>query len=158
MVDKSLNFFQGVLIASLFLVNEGTVQWALAIRIGNYSFVEGFTDALKYFSIVGFLFLTVLRAVPLLLLHSIVKRLLRKKFKQTWGAAIGGFIGIWWCYIWMTWDSLLPLYTENRVSSTTTLIFLFIPIYSSITGAIGASVGFSIFGLKTAIIEANQIR
>ncbi len=42
--------------------------------------------------------------------------------------------------LWGSWVSLRPLYTDEHVSSTTAIAFIFIPMFAVATGALGAAV------------------
>jgi len=125
----------------LLIVNENVVQWALAVIVGNYSMINGFKDAFEYFSIEGYLFFTAFRLIPYLILGLVVKSFIKKKRKIGLGIGWGGLVGIVFMIIWGSWFAQLPYYTDEHVSSTTAIAFIFIPIYAIVTGLIGGVIG-----------------
>jgi len=50
---------------------------------------------------------------------------------------MGGFIGILGFMVWATWEVVAPLYTSERMASTSAISFIFIPFYSFGAGLIG---------------------
>ncbi len=131
-------------VASLLLINENLVHWLLAIFVGNYGIAVGFSDAFKYFSFSGYLFFSAFRAIPYVILYFVIKSLIKKKNKNYLGAAWGALAGILFLIIWGSWSSLHSLYTDEHTSSTTAIVFLFLPIYSIVTGLIGGLIGYGI--------------
>jgi hypothetical protein len=140
--------FWYVLIFLALFVNENTVQWALAVSVGNMSVGDGFLDAFKYFSLPGYAFFTAFRAIPYLILVSIVKSSIKKDRWATTGIAWGGLLGILFLIVLGSWDSQHAYYTDQHVSSTTAIAFIFIPIYAIVTGFIGGLVGVFLMFLK----------
>jgi len=129
-----------VLLLTAATVNENLVQWALAVQVGEHTVAAGFEDAFEYFTLFGYLFFTAFRLVPYVGLGIILVILSKTKLKDyVLPVFIGGLIGILAMIIWGSWMALRPLYTDEHVSSTTALAFLFIPIYAVPTGAIGAA-------------------
>ena len=128
-----------VLLLVALVANENVVQWALAVKVGGHSIAAGFADAFKYFSIIGYLFLTAFRLVPYVGLGIILIVLSKTKLKDyVLPVFIGGFVGILAMILWGSWMAQRPFYTGEHVSSTTAIAFLFIPFYACATGGIGA--------------------
>jgi hypothetical protein len=128
------------------LINENTVQWALAVKIGGYSISGGFREAFKYFSIVGYLFFTAFRIVPYAGLAFLLFMLSKTKSKDyVLPVFIGGLLGILALLLWGFWTAQLPYYTGEHVSSTTAIAFVFIPIYACLSGGVGVLVSAAIY-------------
>jgi hypothetical protein len=126
------------------LLDHYLVQWALAVRVGKLGLAEGFSDAYRYFTPGGWVFLTAFRFIPYLILASIVRTSARKQRKATAGIAWGGFLGIVLMIVSSYWAALHPMYTGEHVSSTTAIAFVIIPFYAIITGAMGALAGVAV--------------
>ncbi len=128
-----------VLLLVALIVNENLVQWALAVQVGGHSVAAGFEDAFEYFTLFGYLFFTAFRFVPYVGLGIILVTLSKTRFKD-YGLPVfvGGLIGILAMILWGSWMAQRPYYTDEHVSSTTAIAFLFIPIYAVPTGTIGA--------------------
>ncbi len=137
---KSLSRYwhSSVLLLVALLINEHVVHWALAVKVGGYSVAAGFTDAFKYFSVGGYLFCTAFRLIPYMGLAITLLVLSKTKAKDfvlpVW---IGGLIGILGTILWGLWMTQRPYYTDEHVSSTTAIAFLFIPLYACFTGGLG---------------------
>lgn len=128
-----------VLLLAALVINENVVQWALAVRVGGHTVAAGFEDAFKYFTPVGYLFFTAFRLVPYIGLGVILIVLSKTRLKDYCVPVFaGGLIGILAIILWGSWMAQRPYYTEEHVSSTTAIAFLFIPIYAVPAGAIGA--------------------
>jgi len=135
-----------VLLLVALVINENVVQWALAVRIGEHTVAAGFEDAFEYFTIPGYLFFTAFRLVPYTGLGIILVILSKTKLKNyVLPVFIGGLIGILAMILWGSWMAQRPYYTDEHVSSTTAISFLFIPVYAVATGAIGAAFLASIY-------------
>jgi hypothetical protein len=131
-----------VLLLFALVINENTVQWALAVKVGGYSLASGYADAFKYFTVSGYLFFTAFRLIPYLGLGIILIVLSKTKLKDyVLPVFIGGLVGILAMILWGSWVAQRPYYTGEHVSSTTAIAFLFIPIYAVATGVVGAMVG-----------------
>jgi hypothetical protein len=127
-----------VLLLAGLIVNENIVQWALAVQVGDMSVGAGFKDAFEYFSISGYLFFTAFRLIPYVGLGSALLILSRTKFKDySFPVFYGGLVGILAFIVWGSWMVQRPFYTEDHVSSTTAISFLFIPIYAVPAGVVG---------------------
>ena len=125
-------------VPSLF-INENVVQWALAVVVGRYTVVDGFKDAFEHFTIIGYIFSTAFRSIPYVLLGLVLNRISQTKLKDYfWPTFLGGLIGILTFIIWGLWMAMHPYYTDEHVSSTTAIAFVFIPMYALIPGAIVA--------------------
>lgn len=130
-----------VLLLAALIVNENLVQWALAVRVGGHTVAAGFEDAFEYFTLFGYLFFTAFRLVPYVGLGLILVILSKTRLKDyVLPVFTGGLTGILAMILWGSWMAQLPYYTDEHVSSTTALAFLFIPIYAVPTGGIGAVV------------------
>ena len=133
-----------VLLLAALLINENVVQWALAVRVGGHTVTTGFEDAFKYFTPFGYLFLTAFRLVPYvglgIILVVLSKTRLRDYCLPVFG---GGLVGILTIILWGSWMAQRPYYTDEHVSSTTAIAFLFIPIYAVPAGAAGAAAEFA---------------
>lgn len=139
-------WYLAVLLLAALVINENVVQWALAIKVGGHSVTGGFEDAFEYFSVFGYLFLTAFRLVPYVGLGIILIILSKTKFRDYIPPVfIGGLVGILAMIIWGSWMAQRPYYTDEHVSSTTAITFLFIPMYAVATGAIGAIVFASLY-------------
>jgi len=79
--------------------------------------------------------------IPYLILGLVVKSFIKKKRKIGLGIGWGGLVGIVFMIIWGSWFAQLPYYTDEHVSSTTAIAFIFIPIYAIVTGLIGGVIG-----------------
>jgi len=120
-----------VLLLAGLIVNENIVQWALAVQVGGMSVGAGFKDAFEYFSISGYLFFTAFRLIPYVGLGVVLLILSRTKINDyLFPVFYGGLIGILAFITWGAWMAQRPFYTEDHVSSTTAISFLFIPIYA----------------------------
>ena len=118
---------------------ENVVQWALAVRIGGHTVAGGFRDAFEYFTILGYLFFTAFRLVPYVGLGIILVVLSKTKLKDyVLPVFVGGLVGILAMILWGAWMVQRPYYTDEHVSSTMAIAFLFIPVYAVPAGAIGA--------------------
>lgn len=127
-----------LLLAAL-IVNETLVQWILAVRVGGHTVAAGFEDAFEYFTLFGYLFFTAFRLVPYVGLGIILVILSKTKLKDyVLPVFAGGLIGILAMIVWGSWMAQRPYYTDEHVSSTTAIAFLFIPMYAVPTGAVGA--------------------
>ena len=145
-----------VLLLVALVINESLVQWALAVRVGEHTLASGFEDAFEYFTIFGYLFLTVFRLVPYVGLGIILVILSRTKWKDyVLPVFIGGLLGILAIILWGYWSVQRPYYTDEHVSSTTAIAFLFIPMYAVLSGAIGAAL---LAGIYTPIRYALRKR
>ena len=128
-----------VLLLTALIVNENLVQWALAVRVGGYRVAAGFEDAFEYFTPFGYLFFTAFRLVPYVGLGTILVILSKTKLNDyVLPVFAGGLIGILAMILWGSWMAQRPYYTDEHVSSTTAIAFLFIPLYAIPTGAVGA--------------------
>ncbi|NQX87792.1 MAG: hypothetical protein HRT77_03920 [Halioglobus sp.] len=136
----SLKYYCYVLILAALFINENIIQWILAVVVGHYSVKDAYIDAFEHFSIGGYAFLTAFRSIPYFILWFAVKSYVKKESSMTVGIAWGGLIGILFMIVWGSWTAQHAYYTNEHVSSTTAIAFLFIPIYSIVTGLIG---GFS---------------
>lgn len=130
--------------AAALLLDHYMVQWALAVQVGKLGFVEGFNDAYRHFTPIGWVFLTAIRLVPYLILAAVVKWSVSKQGKTAAGIAWGGFLGIVLMVASSYWAALQPLYTGEHASSTTAIAFVIIPFYAIITGAMGALAGVAV--------------
>lgn len=145
-----------LLFAALF-INENTVQWMLAMKVGGFSLAEGFRDAFEYFTIPGFLFMTAFRLIPYICLGVVVETLSRSRFRDfCLPVLIGGMIGILSLMIPGLWSAQRPYYTDEHVSSTTAIAFVFIPIYAVLTGLIGALILASICGVGRYFLRKGK--
>lgn len=128
-----------VLLLTALVINENVIHWFLAIKAGGLSVIEGFKEAFKYFSFLGYLFFTAFRLVPYVGLGIILGILSKTKFSDFVPLVfIGGLVGILAMIIWGSWTAQSPLYTDEHISSTSALAFIFIPMYSVPSGAAGA--------------------
>lgn len=149
MKDIKKYWYLFVLLPFALVINENVVQWALAVKVGGHTITDGFKDAFEYFTILGYLFFTAFRMVPYAGLAFILFILSQTKFKDyVFPVLIGGLIGILAMILWGSWMSLRPYYTDEHVSSTTAIAFVFIPMYAVPTGATGAII---LAGLYTPI-------
>lgn len=131
------------------IINEDMVEWALAIIVGEQSLLNGYRSAFKYFTISGYMFLTCFRLIPYVVLMVTVHALSKRQKNLVYPVFWGGLVGILSLIVWGTWEALRPLYTDEHMSSTTSLIFLFLPIYSIFTGVMGAGIGIFIYSLSS---------
>lgn len=132
-------WYLAALLLGALIFNETLVQWGLAVRVGGYTIAAGFEDAFEHFTLFGYLFLTAFRLVPYVALGIILVILSNTKLKDyVLPVFIGGFIGILAMILWGSWMAQRPYYTDEHVSSTTAIAFLFIPMYALPTGACGA--------------------
>ena len=138
---KSLKHFMHVLIIVALLINENVIQWALAVIVGNYSVKEGLVDAFKYFTVGGYAFFTAFRVIPYFILWLIVKSLFKKEQRALSGIAWGGLFGVVFAIVCGSWMAQHAYYTDEHVSSTTAIAFIFIPLYAVVTGIIGGILG-----------------
>ena len=123
------------------VVNENVVQWILAVQVGGHTVGSGFEEAFESFSILGYLFVTAFRLIPYVGLGILIVIVSKTRFyENVLPVFFGGLIGILAIIVWGSWEALLPLYTEEQVSSTTAISFIFIPIYAIPAGAAGAAV------------------
>ncbi len=150
MKKNHIYFYLFLLLLFALVINENIIQWALAVKIGKYTLSDGFKDAFKYFSFGGYLFFTAFRLIPYVALGIILTVLSKTKFSNyIFPVFIGGLIGILAIFVWGSWMSLRPFYTDEHVSSTTALAFIFIPLYSVPSGIIGAGLfSFLFFNIK----------
>ena len=143
-MNNKQRIFWIAFIASFLFINEDLIHWLLAIFVENYGIVDGFKDAFKYFTFDGYLFFSVFRVIPYVILFIVIKALIKKKNKNYLGVAWGSLVGILFLITWGSWSSLHSLYTDEHTSSTTAIVFLFLPIYSIVTGLIGGLIGYGI--------------
>ncbi len=128
-----------LLLLTALIINENLVQWALAVQVGGHTIGSGFEEAFEHFTLSGYLFVTAFRFVPYMVLGIILVILSKTRFKDyVLPVFVGGLIGILAMIVWGSWMAQRPYYTDEHVSSTTAIAFLFIPIYAVPTGAIGA--------------------
>ena len=138
MKDIKEYWYLFVLLPFALVINENVVQWALAVRVGGYTITDGFKDAFEHFTVFGYLFCTAFRMAPYAGLALILFILSMTKLKDyVPPVLIGGLIGILAMILWGSWVAQRPYYTDEHVSSTTAIAFVFIPIYAVFTGATG---------------------
>jgi hypothetical protein len=137
-------YYWYIFFIAFFLVNENLIQWLLAVAVGNYSVIDGFQDAYKYFTLTGYVFFSAFRAIPYAILFFIIRSRIRKGEKSLSGIAWGGLVGILTFIILGSWMSLHSLYTDEHTSSTTAIAFIFIPIYAIVSGLIGGLIGYGV--------------
>lgn len=129
-----------VLLFTALIINENLVQWVLAIRVGGHSFAAGFKDAFEHFTILGYLFFTAFRLIPYAGLGIILFIISKTSLKDyILPVLIGGLVGILAMILGGSWMAMHSYYTDEHVSSTTALAFLFIPFYAVLTGTVGAA-------------------
>ena len=129
-----------MLLLTALLINEHVVQWVLAVHVGGYSVGAGFADAFAHFDMIGYVFFTAFRLVPYVLLGLLLMFLERTRFSDYSAPVfVGGLIGILAMILVVAWGAQAPYYTDERVSSTTALAFLFVPVYAVPAGIIGAA-------------------
>ena len=132
------------------------MQWALAVKVGGYTITDGFQDAFEYFTVFGYLFFTAFRLVPYVGLAIILFIISKTKWKDyVLPVFIGGLIGILAMILWGSWMAQSPYYTDEHVSSTTAIAFVFIPMCAVPTGVIGAAL---LAGIYTPIRYALRKR
>ena len=154
--DDLFKRFTNACIIAVFLISSNTVFWALAVIVGNYGILDGFIDAyIEKLGFISFVFETALRAIPYMILWLFVLWGYNKN-RVFAGIAWGGFLGISAYTFWSYWISLKPFYTNEHVSSTTGLIFLFIPFYAIKYGAIGSLTGGLLAYLSKFIQKRND--
>lgn len=135
----------GVPVALALLVNEQGMLAIVAMVVGGRSLPEALRDAAGEHPVLAFLFFTPFRLVPYLLLAGVCGWLSRGRGRRfVTPVLLGGCIGIVAFIAAASWQVLRPLYTDERVSSTAPLAFLFIPTYASVTGALGAGLAVAI--------------
>jgi len=139
-----MKYFWYTLCIVALVVNENIVQWALAVIVANFSFINGFKDAFEYFSVGGYAFFTLFRLIPYAMLTGAVLIGMKRQSPAVNGFAWGGLIGIVTMIVWGSWDAQRDYYTGEHVSSTTNIAFLVIPILALFTGCIGALSGYVI--------------
>jgi len=137
--DLKKHWYLFVLLPFALVINENVVQWSLAVKVGGQTITEGFQDAFKHFTILGYLFFTAFRMVPYAGLALVLFILSQTKWKDYVGPVlIGGLIGILAMILWGSWVAQRPYFTDEHVSSTTAIAFVFIPMYAVGTGTTGA--------------------
>jgi hypothetical protein len=122
-----------------FIINMYSVQWLLAIIIGDLGVTEGARSAFKHFSMLGYLLLTSFKLIPYSLLLITTISFLKKGSVYTNSVFYGGISGIILLYFVGAWLSLRPLYTTEHVSSTTAISFIITPFYCVFSGTIGST-------------------
>ena len=138
--------YWSVLLITALVINEHVVQWALAVHVGGYSVGAGFADAFAHFNMLGYVFFTTFRLVPYVLLGLLLAFLERTRFSDySAPVLVGGFIGIVAMILVVTWGAQAPYYTDVRVSSTTALAFLFVPVYAVPAGLFGAALAAALY-------------
>jgi hypothetical protein len=152
----NIGIFWSVLIFATLFINENTVQWMLAIQVGNMSVADGFSSAFKYFTVPGYAFFTAFRLIPYLILASVVKSSLKKERWTTMGIAWGGLLGVIFLIVLGSWDAQHAYYTDEHASSTTAISFLFIPIYAIVTGFIGSLAGVAVVFVKKKLSSNTE--
>jgi len=136
---ESVLWYLITLALAALVVNENLVQWALAVRVGGYKLGAGFEDAFEFFTFTGYLFATAFRAAPYAALGGLVFVLSESRWRDFVAPVFaGGLVGILAMIVWGLWEAQRPYYTDEHVSSTTAIAFLFIPIFALFTGAAGA--------------------
>ena len=133
------NFWYVYLFTSLF-VSVNIVKWVLAIVVGGYGLIDGFINAFEYFTFDGYISNLGFRSIPYAILGLSVI-FLKTENKAKIGIAWGGLSGIVIFIIWGYWMAQLPFYTNEHVSSTTALAYIFIPIWAVVPGCISAIIG-----------------
>jgi hypothetical protein len=129
-----------VLLLAALVINENVVQWALAVRVGGHTVAAGFEDAFEHFTPFGYLFVTAFRLVPYVGLGIILVVLSKTRLRDyCLPVFAGGLVGILTIILWGSWMAQRPYYTDEHVSSTTAIAFLFTPIYAVPAGAVGAA-------------------
>jgi hypothetical protein len=122
----------------------------LAVFVGNYNLTDGFDRAFSFFTFESYLFFLAFRAIPfaaVLIVGSIFKNRLTKDINvMEWFWLIGIVFFITFGY----WDAQHSLYTDAKTSSTTSISFIFIPIYAIAVGLVS-----SMFGLAFAVIHSK---
>jgi hypothetical protein len=130
-------WYLAVLLLAALIINENVVQWALAVKVGGYNIADGYSSAFRYFSVPGYLFFTAFRIIPYAILGMTLVALSKTKHSDYIPAVfIGGLAGIIIAIVSMSWDTMRPYYTDERVSSTTAINFLFIPFFAAFLGGI----------------------
>ena len=133
-------------------VNESLMNWMLAVFVGNYGITEGFERGFRFFSFDGYLLSLSFRAIPfvaLAFLIAIGKNILSKHINTVswcWLMSIVPFMAFGY------WDVQHSSYTAAHTSSTTSIAYIFIPIY-----AVGVGFVLGALGLVCAVIY-SQIR
>lgn len=133
-----------VLLLCALLLNENLVEWAVAMVVGGHTFTSGFQRAFDCWSIGGYLFFTALRSIPYLglgLALFAVSKINRDYFMAVFA---GGFVGIVSILLLGSWEALRPGYAGERISSTTAIDFVILPILASAAGFVGVLIGIGI--------------
>ncbi|NOZ65912.1 MAG: hypothetical protein GXP00_05360 [Alphaproteobacteria bacterium] len=152
MQNSSIKFFWCTFLFIFLFGSVGIVQWALAVVVGDYSLVEGFNDAFKYSTFGSYLLESEFRLIPYVILGLIVI-FLKKENRAKIGIAWGGLLGVAGFILWGYWVAQSPYYTNEHVSSTTAVAFIFIPIYAVAPGLIGGIIG----GVYTAFFRKKEM-
>lgn len=128
-----------VLAVCALLINEYLVQWILAVAVGHHTLGSGLKDVVKDFSITSHATLTLLRVFPYAGLGAVLVAVSRTRFRDCVAPLfIGGFPGILFVTVWGYWAVFVEYYTGEHVSSTSSLVFVFAPLYAGLAGATGA--------------------
>ena len=141
-------WYLAVILMTALVIDSHLVQWALAVIVGGYSLGAGFEDAFEHFTLVGYLLLTAFRIVPFFGLGIILFALSKGGKKHyVLPVFIGGFLAVFGTTVWGYWETQHAYYTDEHVSSTTALGFLFTSYYACVIGAFGIGISFGLYAL-----------
>ncbi|GAA6186733.1 hypothetical protein [Aliiglaciecola sp. NS0011-25] len=136
--------FWTLLFLSFLLINETTVEWLLAVIVGGYDLQLGFERATQYFTLDSFLFSTVFRIVPYIVLSLVA--LLTSLRSSTIGkiALYCSLATISLFHFWGYWDMQHSHFTSEHTSSTSALAIIFIPIHAIWLSAVAGALGYGL--------------
>ena len=154
------NWYFIVLLIFALVPNENLIRSVQAVTIGNMSLIEGLRDAYSEFQLNSYILFTVFRIIPYLLLSVWLWGLSRSIFKRyTISSLAGGLAGIFGMFSWMAWGMQAHIYTEELVSSTIGLGFIFVGIYGIPVAMIGITIAIGLDRIlrgPTASMQTEQ--
>lgn len=124
------------------LINVLTADIVLSIVVDGNGIVDGISEAFDEANFAGAILVSVFRAIPYLILFLfLVQNKLNKSHAGKF-ALWFALVGIAALQAYGFWNVQYVLHTDQRVSSTHAISYIFIPLYSILSGFLLGLVGF----------------
>ena len=137
---KFTDYYYLLLLGLALLINDRLIYWLIAVVVGDNSLKDSFIMTFENYSVTKFLFLTIFRSIPYLVLIFIVWSLSRKnEFKA--GVAVGGLIAVLFTTIWGLWELQICFFTDERCGSTQAIGYFILCFWAVLDCMIGCIIG-----------------